>query len=268
VKHAFSPDGESALRSRISTDTLIALDYDGTLSPLVTQPHRARTASGVVRALRMLNEIAQVAIMTGRRTSDVRKRLEISPTFLVGNHGLEGLGEKPSVEREALELTRTWLNQLEGGGSIESAVPGVFVEDKGLSISVHYRLTRDRARARETILERMASLNPAPRLVGGHYVISLLPAFAPDKGDALLKLVNVSGCRNAMFIGDDETDEAAFKVAGRESLTIRVGYKSDSSAHYFVQNQAEVGPLLYRLVAAIQIASRVGLQEAVMRVKR
>jgi len=251
MKHMFSPNGEAALRAFVRTDTLIALDYDGTLSPIVPHPERARTAAGIARPLCMLDELATVAIVTGRRISDIRQRLQFSPRFLIGNHGLEGLPDQDGLPEGARLQCRAWLDQLGTAPAMESVLPGILVEDKSLSISIHYRLARDRKQARDVIAKRLESLSPAPRVIGGHYVVNLLPAEAPDKGAALKHLLKLSGCRNTLYVGDDEADETVFRKAPPDWLTVRVGYRPDSAAAYFL-HQSEVAPLLNRIVAVLQ----------------
>ena len=258
MKHMFSPDGDAALNALVSRSTLIALDYDGTLSPIAALPDRARTASGVARPLKMLGEMTTVAVLSGRRVSDIRDLLDFTPHFLIGNHGLEGLPDQEEglTDRARLQC-RAWLGQLGAAPAMESVVPGIAVEDKSLSISIHYRLARDRDQARSVIARRLASLTPAPRVIGGHCVVNLLTAEAPDKGMALKHLVARSGCRNALYIGDDETDETVFRSAPPDWLTVSVGRRPRSAAAYFLQHQSEVVPLLILVATALQTAGRI-----------
>jgi len=256
MKHIFSTHGEMALNSLVRPDTLVAVDYDGTLAPIVAFPERARTSTSVARSMQMLGALCNVAILTGRSVSDTRGRLGFAPRFLIGNHGLEGLPGQEGITERAHRLCRAWLGQLRGDPALESALPGIVVEDKALSISVHYRLARDRNRASDIIGRRMETLSPAPRIIGGHFVFNLLPPEAMDKGMALKSLLGLAQCRNALFIGDDETDETVFRIAEQDWLTVRVGYRADSAARFFLHHQAEFLPLLLRILAALHMDGR------------
>jgi trehalose 6-phosphate phosphatase len=123
------------------------------------------------------------------------------------------------------------------------------IEDKGLSIAVHYRRAPAEARARALVHAAARTLGRA-RLVGGKRVLNVLPAEAPDKGAALERARSRLRCRRAVYVGDDETDEDVFARARPERLlTIRVGRSRRSSAAYYVRTQAEIDALLRLLLA-------------------
>jgi len=252
MKHIFSPDGEAALNWLVRPDTLVALDYDGTLAPIVAVPEKARMATGAARPLQSLSSLCDVAILTGRSVADVKERLDFTPKYLVGNHGMEGLPVNADVIARAHGLCRSWSEQLREVPALESVMPGIVVEDKNLSISIHYRLARDRSLASALIRERIGALTPAPRVIGGHCVVNLLSPDALDKGMALKRLLGLSDRRNALFIGDDDTDESVFRIAEQDWLTVRVGYRADSAAGFFLHHQSEVVPLLLRVLAAFR----------------
>ncbi|MDA1118784.1 MAG: trehalose-phosphatase [Proteobacteria bacterium] len=251
MKHAFAPDGEAALAALAGERTLVGLDYDGTLAPIVPIPDQARTAAGVAEPLRRLDEVATVAIVSGRSVRDVTARLPYRPRHVVGNHGMEGLPGQEALVAQAGAHCRDWLAQLNAPPALQEAQTGIAVEDKGVSLSVHYRLARDRQRAELAIRERLATLSPAPRIIGGHFVFNLLPPESPDKLGALLRLVEMSGCTRVVFVGDDETDEIVFRGAPADWLTVRVGYVADSAARFFLNHQTDVPPFLLRLAAAL-----------------
>jgi DNA-binding MarR family transcriptional regulator len=123
------------------------------------------------------------------------------------------------------------------------------IEDKGLSLAIHYRKARDRREARAKVLAAAARLDGA-RLLGGKEVLNVLPAGGPHKGRALERARAREACDAAIYVGDDETDEDAFALGRRGSLlAIRVGRKRDSSAAYYIRAQAEIDLLLGRLLA-------------------
>jgi trehalose 6-phosphate phosphatase len=128
--------------------------------------------------------------------------------------------------------------------------PGVFVEDKGPSLAVHYRCAQSRPTVRRLILAAAGEL-PDARIVLGKMVVNVVPAHAPDKGQAVLALCRRLRCDAAIFVGDDGTDEDAFALAGRFPLLgIRVGRRQGSQAAYYVPAQPDVNRLLARLRSA------------------
>jgi DNA-binding MarR family transcriptional regulator len=161
---------------------------------------------------------------------------------VVGNHGLEperGASGSVGVVRRWIPLLRERL----------AAIPGIAIEDKGLSIAVHYRRCRDTRKARERVLAAAAGLGPGARLLGGKQVLNVLPAGEANKGVALERARARLRCEAAVYVGDDETDEDAFALArpGR-LLAIRVGHKARSAAPFYVRTQADVDRLLRALV--------------------
>jgi trehalose 6-phosphate phosphatase len=134
------------------------------------------------------------------------------------------------------------------------------IEDKGLSIAVHYRRSREKAAARARIVAVAAGLG-AVRLVGGKQVLNVLPLGAPHKGLALERVMARLGLETAVYVGDDDTDEDVFALGdpGR-LLTIRVRRRRDSLAACYIRTQAEIDALLRRLLA-FRPAPRVGRGE-------
>jgi len=260
MKHLFTPGGDAALRALLGRDTLIALDFDGTLSPIVSQPGLARASAGIMRQLRALDELATVAVVTGRGLTDIEGLLAFRPSYMIGNHGLEGLPGQEECYAQAHSQCRAWLAQLEAQPALEDAVPGLMLEDKSLSISIHYRLARNRDDAMAAIETRLKALHPPPRIIGGHCVVNLLPHEAPDKGQAVKQLLKASGCRNVLYVGDDETDESVFRCAERDWLTVRVGLNTNSTAEYLLNHQSEVATLLQKVTLILGAMDGRGVQ--------
>lgn len=257
----FSPSSLVVLESLAFTDTLFAFDFDGTLAPIVREPAAARMPARTAALLQRLSRLAPVAIISGRSVADLRRRLDFEPRYLVGNHGLEGLEASTGSLGKAEAVCRAWLRSLEKAGGFS---PAVQVEDKSFSLALHYRRSRRRKEARAQILSRIGSLRPAPRVIEGKLVYNLLPPGAPHKGAAILDLMRSSGCANAFYIGDDDTDEDVFRMTRGpgEVLTVRVGRKRDSRAHYFIPAQRAIDRLLSLLVAFHSESSRGGQRHA------
>lgn len=249
MRYIFSPPGEAALRRQIGRRTLLAFDFDGTLAPIVAQPDHAGTPSAVRNAMRRLCALAPVAIITGRAVSDIRERLGFSPAFLVGNHGTEGLPGQ--IESDLPHpVVAAWEAQFLA--LAERLPAGTHIENKGRSLSLHYRMAENREFARRELEALVRDLQPLPNSFGGKCVINLLPPNAADKFDALLALARETDAANAFFVGDDVTDEAIFEKALPGWITVRVGYSTVSAADYCINSQMEIIALILRLESLLQ----------------
>ncbi|WP_022979063.1 trehalose-phosphatase [Ideonella sp. B508-1] len=250
MRHLFSSEGEAALVAALQYQPLLAFDFDGTLAPIVPRPDDARVSLAVAGRLSQLMRWLPVAIVTGRQVDDVRERLGFVPSYIVGNHGAEDEAD-PAVAQalsEALESARDLLAQREP--VLRAA--GVSVEDKQQSIALHYRLARDRDRARQVIDEVLQGVGPALTIFGGKLVVNLTPADAPDKAHAVRSLVARSGAGGALFAGDDLNDEPVFATAPPHWLTIKIGREPPQSrASFFLENPAEMALLLERILAML-----------------
>jgi trehalose 6-phosphate phosphatase len=223
--------------------TLLGFDFDGTLAPIVTDPDRAAMRPSTRRLLGSVGRAYPCVVISGRSRADVARRLRgVRLVGIVGNHGLEPWRPPARVLREV----RRWVPLLE---ERLGRVRGVTVEDKGLSLAVHYRRAPEKKKARARILEATAALGPV-RLVGGKQVLNVLPVGAPHKGLALERARARLGCDTAVYVGDDETDEDVFALdQPGQLLSIRVGRKKSSSAAYCIRGQVEIDALLRSLLA-------------------
>jgi trehalose 6-phosphate phosphatase len=162
---------------------------------------------------------------------------------IFGNHGME---PSPNL-RTWRRLAARWHAQL---ASNLPPIAGVVIENKGVSLAVHYRKARARAAVRRLILIAAAAL-PGARIVEGKMVVNVLPAGAPDKGTALTGLCKRLRCKSAIYVGDDDNDEDIFALARQGRLLgIRVGRSQHTQAAYFVPNQVAVDRLLVQLIEA------------------
>jgi trehalose 6-phosphate phosphatase len=122
----------------------------------------------------------------------------------------------------------------------------VWVEDKGLSLAVHYRQSPQKTQARNRILAAARQLKGV-RVYGGKQVVNLVADQAPNKGDALAAERDRLRCNWVLFVGDDENDENAFALGGNV-VPVRIGRKERSHACYYLRTQAEIDELLDLLV--------------------
>jgi trehalose 6-phosphate phosphatase len=248
MKHLFSSEGEAALAALMRQRPLLAFDFDGTLAPIVLRPGWARIPTAVAARLARLATRLPVAIVTGRALADVRGRLGFEPQYIIGNHGAEDDIDAAgaAARADALEpLRRSLLAKTE-----PLAAAGVVVEDKGQSIALHYRLSREPGHALALIRQTLAS-TPAPlHVFAGKMVVNATAQGAPDKAHAVRALLARSGASCALFAGDDENDEPVFASAPSTWLTVRVGRDDrTSSARFYLDSPSEVALLLERALA-------------------
>jgi trehalose 6-phosphate phosphatase len=220
--------------------TLCAFDFDGTLSPIVEHPGQAVMGGQTRILLGRLAALYPSIIVSGRSREDVLGRLSgVKVARVIGNHG----AETETTTREPSCRVVQWKASLE----IElGALPGLWVEDKGLSLAVHYRQSRQKTEVRRRILAATRDL-PHVRVVGGKEVVNLVVDRAPDKGEALAAERDRLLCNWVLYVGDDENDEDAFALDGN-IVPVRIGRKQQSHARYYLRAQAEIDKLLELLV--------------------
>lgn len=260
----FSQTGLQRLDQILGAQLLCAFDFDGTLAPIVTMPEQARLPDDIRSRLVTLSAHAPVAIITGRSVQDIRNRLGFEPDFVVGNHGLEGVPgwEKQAAQHE--QLCAAWLRQLTGALQQPASDPGIQLEDKRYSLSVHYRLACDPDAAARTLVDIFARLTPAPRVVAGKYVFNLMAEDTCHKGSALERLMEITGARHALYVGDDVTDEDVFRLQRPDVLSIRIEHASDSAAEFYVPEPRDILPLLEKLIHRLRaLRTRNWVQAAV-----
>ncbi len=239
-----SPAGLSRLSRFARRELLVAFDFDGTLAPLTARPEAAWMRGETFVLLGQVAALYPCAVLSGRARTDLLPRLPgVAVRWVVGNHGLEWPGEPRSDLRERVAGWREVLEPRLVGLS------GVAVEDKGLSLAVHYREAPNPTRTLKAIEVAAVDL-PQCRSERGILVVNLLPAEGPDKGAALVRLRELAHCTHALFVGDDVTDEAVFRLGSRRVLSVRVGASKDSRADYHLDDQAGVDALLRALLRA------------------
>jgi trehalose 6-phosphate phosphatase len=222
--------------------TLLALDFDGTLAPIVNRPEAAQMRAATRSLLTRASALYPCVVISGRAFPDVEKRVQgLGLRSVVGNHGLEPWKATRRIHRRV----REWRPLFEAALGDE---PGVVIEDKNYSIAVHFRRSRAKKRVK-AIVESVASGLEKVRVIPGIEVVNVVPADAPHKGIALERERFRLHCDTAIYVGDDETDEDVFALdqPGR-LLTIRVGKKETSRADFYIRSQTDIDALLRLLV--------------------
>lgn len=194
-------------------------DFDGTLSPIVSNPAAARLVTGAGPALeRLAEQLAVVAFITGRAPLDARAMVGIPGLLVVGNHGTEWL-EPGAASPESPPGSDAIRRRLD---LILEQVPeaaGVTIEHKGMSATVHYRNAADPDAARSAVLAGLGGAGEhGIELRHGRMSVELRPRDAGDKGVAAHRVIERYGLRGVVVMGDDVTDLDMFAaVAERRS---------------------------------------------------
>ncbi|RFU20967.1 trehalose-phosphatase [Geodermatophilus marinus] len=206
---------------------LVASDYDGVLAPLVGDPGAAVPSPGVAEVLARVAAAdgVTVALVSGRGVDDLRAVSGFSgPYRWVGSHGAEYDGP---LTGELADRRDALADRL---APLVDAVPGARLEVKPASVAVHVREVPDRTAAAELLLEAERVADPSLTKKPGKEVLELAVTDA-DKGRALLRLRDELGAAVAMYLGDDRTDEDAFRVLPAGDLTVKVGEGETVAAH-------------------------------------
>jgi len=237
---------------------LLALDFDGTLAPIVPRPEEAAILPAASRALRRLADRPDtlVAIVSGRGVEDVRARVREERAFFAGNHGFEIEGPGIRHRIDEAERHRPELRAATERLRAEFAeVEGAEIEDKGITVSVHYRRVND---PEAVELVRQAAVREGERsglrVTHGRRIVELRPPVDWHKGravDFLIDALQAEGPLYPVFIGDDVTDEDAFAaVQARDGVAILVaapGLPRPTAAHARIDSPEDLVPLLERL---------------------
>lgn len=225
-----------------ASDVLVALDYDGTLAPIVGTPRKAQMRARTRRLLAAVAQRYPCVVISGRARDDVASRVDVPVWHVSGNHGLEPWGEDPTYAARV----RAWVRELRRR---LTPLKGVVVEDKTYSVTVHYRRAKQKRRAMRAVAAAARALRGV-RVVGGNEAVNLIPRGAPDKGEALEKARHLLACETAIYVGDDETDEDAFAAARPERLlAVRIGLGGRSRAKYRLKDQRQIDRFLRALLA-------------------
>ena len=255
---------EIEARIRAANHVLLACDFDGTLSPIVPRPEDAYILPDCAEALKELAELPtyDVAIVSGRALADVRARAGLQNALYSGNHGMEIEAPGLMIEDEVAERARRVMRELRQAlAPVVGQVSGAFVEDKGISLSVHYRMTPDLLEpdVQERVGQATANAvaNGDVIVVQGKRVLDVRPAAARDKGMALRFLMEILSERTdeesrlPIYIGDDTTDEDAFREVNRnDGVSVLVGpIERATVARYRVESPEDVAEFLRRLAS-------------------
>ncbi|RZV10848.1 trehalose 6-phosphate phosphatase [Natrinema hispanicum] len=233
-----------------ATGILVCLDFDGTLAPIVKDPDDATPTERNQEAVTTLADTPGVttAVVSGRALSDVRERID-GPSIYAGNHGLElARGEDVTVH----SIARKHATRIERLCAVLevalASVPNCRVENKRLTGTVHFRAVPSAAvpTARRITHDVVDSVGgDALEISPGKQILEIGPELAWGKGDAVEVVVADEPSETAViYVGDDVTDESAFRTVEPDGLGIRVGGDEPSHASARVESPADVADFL------------------------
>lgn len=190
-------------------------DVDGTISQITRNTNDATVSQPARSALtRLHGSLDLVAVVTGRAVERAQRMVGVSGIGYVGNHGLEWLQDGIVQTDPAAEAARPHLEAALAAVRATFPPSDFHVEDKRVSVAIHYRQARDPLAVERVMLDLLRPFASAGQLrtIEGGLVVNLLPALAIDKGSASRWLVEQYGLRSVAFFGDDVTDLHAFRA--------------------------------------------------------
>lgn len=234
------------------------LDFDGTLSPIVNNPSEASISREMKNTVEQCAEAFHVAIVSGRDLNDLRERIRINDIIYAGSHGFrikgpEGLKMKHRKSQEIIPDLVDIASDLKD--EIGEKISGVYVERKTFAIAVHYRNVDERLLPDiEHAIRKILKKYPDMKTGTGKKIIEIKPALDWNKGRAVEWILESLGLKDdpgimPMYIGDDITDEDAFRSIYFKGIGILVGHHGKhSAAHYRLKNVDEVSAFLRKLL--------------------
>jgi len=254
-------DDPAALMTRLgSRRPALFLDYDGVLTPIAADPADARLHPELRRLLHQLALAVPLAVISGRDLEDLRRLIGLPRLIYAGSHGFDIRG--PDLRLELPEGVNTLDDLTAAKRALDerlAGIEGMQLERKRFAVAVHCRNVpeADRARVDEAV-DRLVADFPRLRRTGGKAIIELRPDVDWDKGRAVRWLLAEMGLDGTdalpIYIGDDETDEDAFRELRDDGISILVADQERSSAatwrfadrdqvvHFLQQLAATVSP--------------------------
>lgn len=254
-------DWKSVVKKIDKNNLFIFLDFDGTLAPIVPTPKRAVLPKAAQRLLTKMSESPNIklAFISGRRLEDIKSKIKIKNAIYSGNHGFQLEGPKikfqPLISPQYQKIIERVKSDL---GQKIAHIQGAFIEDKGIILSLHFRLVDKKKIAElktifhETVILHLVSNKI--KIKEGKMVLEVWPPVEWDKGKIVLWLLarrllaSKGGDILPIYIGDDVTDEDAFRVIKNKGLAIFVGTPKTSYAQYYLKNHSEVQKFLEKIL--------------------
>lgn len=221
------------------------LDYDGTLTPIVDRPELAVVSEKMQDLVKSLASKYTVAVVSGRMREDVENLLGVKGIFYAGSHGFDIKGEDMSMVHPEAEKAIPVISKLiERLRSELEAMPDALVEEKKFSVAVHYRLVEEsKVSGIKRLVDDLVAGEDKLRLLEGKKVFEIMPDIDWDKGKAVRWLMDAFDKKwsdvSAVYIGDDTTDEYAFRAVRTRGCGILVSAEERPSAADFQLSSTE-----------------------------
>jgi trehalose-phosphatase len=247
ARHLFRSWDKVARCLRPSRNIALFLDFDGTLAPLRPRPEDVWLDVSTRRTLLRLARSPRfrVWIVTGRLKADIRVRVRVAGIHYLSLHGRNGRSDAvvANETREVIDYAKIWL------GALLLSVRGIWLEDKGLTVAIHYESVADEGvrRARRMVWGVLQSFGASLQLIRGKKVWEVAPTELGDKGVAVRHaLTSLARSAVPVYVGDDQMDEPAFAELAR-GITVHVGSSCRTRAHYRLSSVVQVRQFLERL---------------------
>ncbi len=227
------------------SDIFLFLDFDGTVTPIVDSPDKAVLSDHMRSLITHLMKKIPVAIVSGRSLDDLMERVNIKGMIYAGNHGAEIWGGQKIVKGQKHGSQKGMRKIVSELRQTLSPVKGVIVDDKEITVSVHYRMVSQRKLGKlfDLFWSVADKYKDITDVTTGKKVLEIRPHGIWNKGDAVKWICkNFGKKRMPVYIGDDTTDEDAFKAIKGKGIGICVGL--NRQADYFLESQDEVERLL------------------------
>jgi len=228
---------------------ILFLDYDGTLVPIKKLPVLAVISPEAQKLLKILSEQKKITLIicTGRAYTDINRLLRLKNLIIVSNHGFHIKGKNKTWIHPQVDTMLPVLRKISVRlRFLEKLFTSILVEDKKYTLTVHYRnVPKDQVTMiKNTVGAIVQQYSSFVKMTHGKKVLEIRPNILWNKGFAVkqaLQMIRPAENKYAsIYIGDDTTDEDAFKVLRGNAFTIKVGSNKKTSAKYFVRNPNEV----------------------------
>ena len=254
MKHLLEDWANISQRIQEAQNLFLFLDYDGTLTPIVSTPDLALCPSEVKATLVKLRDLPKVslAIISGRSLEDIREKVGVPGIIYVGNHGLEienpaGMHKKKlsaNRQREYNNIVQTLKESLK-------EIPGILFEDKGPILTVHFRNAPPEyfPGITQVLEETLEKWKDRWNIAYGKMVFEIRPKVDFNKGKAVQEILRRSATPGILpiYLGDDQTDEDAFRILKGKGITVFVGdSRLTLGADYYLKDSSEVLEFLRR----------------------
>jgi trehalose-phosphatase len=246
--------------------TVYFFDYDGTLSHIVSDPSKAAIDQRMRNLLFQLSDQHQLAIVSGRDLNDLMNFIRLDNLIYAGSHGfrIKGPYGLNMENKKAVELLPK-LNEMEKKlrQSLESYFEGVEVERKLFAIAIHYRNARHGSVKKiKHQVKELTRTNPDFKTGSGKKIIEVKPSIEWHKGKAIEWILDSLGHPLGdtevvpVYVGDDVTDEDAFRTLSDDGFGILVGsHHVPSAAHYRLEDVSQVAKFIHYLVQGSHVSS-------------